>query len=131
MEGAGKEVRRRVVYRVFHGAPIFAFLLLVTTLQAQNGSDFLVVENVDHLLVYNKYQQEITDQDSKLLVPFVPMRILKAADFLSDGFTRCMQVEINDEIFFLLKDTEGKLTRSGSLGFESTFHNPTIILDTV
>jgi hypothetical protein len=104
-------------------------LLLATAgLQA---SDFLVIEHVDRLRVFNKYQQEATGKDLQLFVPFVPMRIVREDDVFGDGFSRCMQVELEGQVFYLLKDKDGRLTRSGGLGFEKTFANATIILDTI
>jgi hypothetical protein len=106
-------------------------LYVATARQAYSGSDFLIVENVDRLQVYNKYQQEATATDRQMLVPFVPMRILKASDILGDGFTHCMQVEIGGQIFYLLKDKAAGLSRSGPLGFDKIFSNATILLDTI
>jgi len=81
-------------------------------------------------VVYNKYQQESTAQDLHSLRPFAPIRILKPDDLFGDGFTRCMQVEISGEIYYLLKGKNGTLSNSGPLGFEETFSNTTTLLDT-
>ena len=99
--------------------------------QSRAGGDFLVVENIDHLQVYNKYQQEASAKDRQVLVPFVPMKILNANDVLGDGFSFCMQVEIDGQIFYLLKDKNSSLLRSELLGFCKTFSNTTALLDTV
>jgi hypothetical protein len=110
---------------------IGVFSFLATIQQSKAGSDYLVVENVDRLRVYNKYQQEASAKDLQSFVPFVPMKILKANDMLGDGFTPCMQVELDGQIFYLLKDKDAGLSQSGSLGFNKTFSNTTILLDTV
>lgn len=119
------------------GIPRFECLALVCLLlclgidRAKAGTDFLIIENVDRLQIYNKYQQVATAQDRELFARFAPMRILKASDVLGDGFTRCMQVEVGGQIFFLLKDADNHLGRSGSLGYERMFSNTIILLDTV
>lgn len=110
---------------------INAFTFLIVTQQSRAGADFYIVEHTDRLLVYNKYQQEATAKDRQILVPFVPMKILKANDMLGDGFTHCMQIEIGGQIFYLLKDNAAGLSRSGPLGFDKIFSNATILLDTV
>ncbi len=111
---------------------IFGVLMFLIAVQRSNaGSDFLVVENTDRLQVYNKYQQEAPAKDRQMLVPFVPMKVLRANDMLGDGFTPCMQVEIDGQIVYLLKEKDGTLSHSELLGFEKTFSNATILLDTV
>lgn len=117
--------------RPFRLALLLLVICLPAGLDARSNGDFLVVQHAERLLVYNKYQQQATEAERKLLAPFVPMRIVKTDVLLADGFTRSMQVEIGDETFFLLKDKGGKLTSSGPLGFEQTFRNTTLLLDTV
>jgi hypothetical protein len=131
MERAGDEVRRKALACVLRGSLVLLFLSLAPRLPAQSKSDFLVVEKAERLLAYNKYQQRATEQERKSLVGAVPMRILKADALLGDGFIHCMQVEIQGEMFFLQKDNDGKLSRSGSLGLEKIFRNAAILLDTV
>lgn len=113
------------------GAPVLLCIVLVAWEQARSASDYLIVEGVSRLMVYNKYQQQPAGSDLHVLVPFVPMKILRADDVLGDGFTRCVQVEINGEVFYLLKRKDGTLSTSGPIGFEQTFRNATTLLDTV
>ena len=104
---------------------------LAAALPLYGGTDYLVVERVDRLTIYNKYQQETAAQDRSFLVPFVPMRIVRENDLLSDGYTRCMQVEIGGSVFFLLKDQESRLAHSGDPGYQQTFSNVTPVQDTL
>ena len=97
----------------------------------QGKADFLIVEKVEHLLIHNEYQQDITSQERARLVPFTPMWIVKANDLLSDGFTPCMKVEIDGNVFYILKDMDANLAGSASLGFHRVFNNVTLLLDTV
>lgn len=110
-------------------------LLLVGVLapasNARGGDNFLVVERVDRLTLYNTYQQEATSRDRSAFAPFIAMKILKENDLLSDGYTRCMQVEIGGTVFYLLKNQEGRLAYSGNAGFEQTFINVRSSYDTV
>ena len=59
------------------------------------------------------------------------MKIVKGDGLLSDGFTRCVQVEIAGSVFFLLKDQDTHLAHSGNPGYERTFDNVTAIGDTI
>lgn len=131
MEGAREKVRRKSVGRALRFALVFSVLSVTGKAQIQGRSDFLVLEHPGRLVVYNKYQQAITERERTLLAAFVPMRVLKAEDVLGDGFTRCVQVGIDDEVFFLLKDPGGALARSGPLGFETTYRHAALVLDTV
>ena len=109
---------------------VVAPLLFLVWPRQLHAADFLVIENVDRLQIYNKYQQEATRQELQMFVPFIPMRILNANDVMGDGFVRCMQVEVEGQVFYLLKDKDGRLIHSGPLGFEKAFSNAIIILDT-
>lgn len=104
---------------------------LSTTPQLRAAVDFLIVENTDRLRVYNKYQQEASTKDRQSVVPFAPIRILKANEMLGDGYTSCMQVDIDGQIFYLLTSEDGSLSSSGPLGFEKLFHNATVLVDTI
>ena len=131
MEGTGREVSLEVFRHAFRAALLCSLVCLPPALHARRGGDFLMVEKAERLVVYNRYQQQATAEERRLLEPFTAMRILKADGLLADGFTRCMQVDISGETFFLLKDKSGKIARSGPLGIEQTFHNATLLLDTV
>jgi hypothetical protein len=111
-------------------AVVVALLALYAN-QSALAADFLVIEHVDRLHVYNKYQQEATRTDRLPLVPFVPMRILNADDVMGDGFSRCMQVDVGGAVLYLLKDKDGALMHTDPLGYEKTFTNATILLDSV
>jgi hypothetical protein len=117
-------------HRIWPGI-LFALTFLIPTSPSVAGTDFLVVEKVERLQIYNRYQQEATSRERQRVVPFVPMKILKSDDVLGDGFTRCVQVEIDGEIFFLLKDKQGEIIRPGPAGFVETFRNVSVLLDTI
>jgi len=131
MERTGNQVKRAVISVMLRAALIILFVAQVARQQTATRSDFIIVEKIEHLVVYNRYQQPATDQERSVLTTFVPMKILKFDDFLGDGFTRCMRVEVNGRIFFLLKDSAGRLTHSGQLGLEKTLHNGFILLDSI
>jgi hypothetical protein len=80
------------------------------------ASTFVVAERPDRLLIYNKYQQQITARERAMLVPFVPMRVVRNNDVLGDGFTPCMTVEIGGELFYVARGREGELTGSEHAG---------------
>ncbi len=111
----------------------FLFFLLPypSEMLAGGRAAFILVPHPERLVVYNRYQQEATDAERGALKAFVPMRIVKAEGLLSDGFTRCMQVEIDGAIYYLLIDKKGRLAGSGPLGSEKRVRNAVAIGDTV
>jgi len=129
MAGAVTALRRRHLSLWSLVAVLISAVSLASGQQSRGKGDFLIVEKVDRLLVYNKYQQEATGQDRRLLVPFVPMRIRNADGTLSDGYTRCIEVEIDAEVFFLPKDKEGNLAHTGPIGLKQRYTNATVLSD--
>lgn len=106
-------------------------ILMLPAARPLHADDFLIVQKVEQLSIYNKYQQEASRRERQLFAPCVPMKILKPNDVLGDGFTPCMRVEVDGQPFYLLKEKDGTLTRSGSPGYEKVFSNATVLLDTV
>jgi hypothetical protein len=98
---------------------------------AGEREDYLIVENVSHLLIYDKYQQVITDQERATLPQFVPMRIASRNDLLSDGFTPCMKVEINDDVFYLIMDKDRNLIGARTIGFSKTYDHVIPLHDSI
>jgi hypothetical protein len=100
--------------------------------QHEGGAgDFLIVEKMDKLVIYNKYQQAPDSLERAALVSFIPMRIMAANDVLSDGFTACMKVEIHGELFYLPKDEQGSLIGYARAGFSKVFNHVSLLRDTV
>jgi len=100
-------------------------------LSAERKAAFLLVENVDRLIIYNKYEQMVGTSEREALLPFVPMRVLDEHAVLSDGFTKVVKVEINGNIFSLLRDRNGALVGKSALGFNRMYSNATLHLDTI
>jgi len=93
--------------------------------------DFVVIEKPRYLTVYDVFQQSLSSQQLALIQPFVPMRILNARDILSDGFTNCMKVDVDGDIFFLLSNNNGKLEGWNKLGAIRIYKHKTILQDTI
>jgi hypothetical protein len=120
-----------------HCWPVIAAagLLLATggTLTAgeQRTGDVLTAEHPGRLVVFNKYQQRLSSAEELLLLPFVPMVLIRERDLLGDGFTPCASVEIDRERFYLLRDETGGLSSSGDPGKTEVLRDVTLFGDTV
>jgi hypothetical protein len=85
--------------------------------------DFLIAEKPHNLIIYNKYQQKLSPPEKKRLVPFLPMLITEMDGRLSDGFTRCMKVVIENELYYLLRDEHGTLRGTAKTSYLQVFKN--------
>ncbi len=93
--------------------------------------DVLIVEKPDHLVVYDAFQQSLTSLHETPLQPFAPIRILILRDVLNDGITTCSKVDVDGEIFYLLRDERGQLAGSKNLGILRVFQHVRSIDDTI
>jgi hypothetical protein len=107
------------------------FTLHVQAQHSKTAAEYLIIEHVDQLLVYNKYQQRITKQEKGAFVPFVPMRILESNGVLSDSYTQCMKVELNRNIYYLIKNNGTTLMGAEKLGLNQIYRNVVLLQDTV
>ncbi len=93
--------------------------------------DVVIIEKPHYLTAYDVFQQSLSSPQLAIIRPFVPMKILKTRDVLSDGFTGCMKVEVDGNIFFLLNGSSGKLEGWNKLGAIRMFKQKRFFLDTI
>ena len=110
-------------------------LLLLTALPLpaqQPGAtvDYLVVQRPGELQILNKYEQTATTRELQRFQPYRPLVILEKDAFLSDRYTACMRVEVDNSRFYLLKNQDSLLT-DGRAGAVEIFNAVTFLGDTV
>ena len=110
---------------------VFLALALTPRSFANGESDFLIIEQVRSLTIFNQYQQQATQQEKALLLLFVPFKILDANDLLGDGFTPCMKVEVGGKVLYVEKNEDGSLLGVDQSGFQKTCRNATVLGDTI
>jgi hypothetical protein len=116
----------------------FTVLILIVSLFAVSLSaqhqhttaNYLLVEHPERLIVYNRYQQHSTPEEQKLLTPFVPIKILDAEATLNDDFTPCLKVDIQGQIFYLLKNEVFEVPGK-KLGTMRVLNRVTVLNDTI
>ncbi|GEM_PF-1399061 len=99
--------------------------------QHSAAPEYLIIQNVDQLLVYNKYQQKTSPRERRVFVPFVPIRILDAEGTLNDNYTPCMRVEVQGVPFYLIKNDKSTLMGASKFGFHEVYNNVTLLQDTL
>jgi hypothetical protein len=138
MEGSDKSVKkencgggqsRRPLAILLWNA--FVISLAISSCASSQSFDVLIVANPDRLVVYDSFQQSLPSLHETVLQPYAPIRVLKSHDVLSDGLTPCAKVEVDGEVFYLLRDGSGQLAGWKNLGTVRTFHRVTLIDDTI
>jgi hypothetical protein len=99
--------------------------------QSKAAADYLIVEHTDQLLIYSKYQQRIHQQEKEAFVPFVPLRVLDSGGVLNDNYTPCMKVELDESIFYLIKNDADSFMGAENIGFNHLYKNAVSLQDTV
>ena len=109
----------------------FLFAVPMRARLQQPSIDYLLVEHVENLLIYNRYQQRITPEERKLIAPFSPMKILDAAAKLNDDFTPCLKIEIRGNVYYLIKVDDLELLGKNKLGMMHVYKDVIPLSDTV
>ncbi len=94
------------------------FLLLFSTLLFSQDirdakSDYWIIENPAALVIYNQYEQRLTESEKLTLPGYSAWRILDAHHVLSDQFTLTARSELNHRLYFIqLVEDEGPVNES-------------------
>ena len=98
---------------------------------SKGAAEYLIVEYSDQLIVYNQYQQRITQQEKEAFIPFAPLKILESNSVLSDNYTPCIKVELDGSVFYLIKNDRTSLVGVDKLGLNQIYRNVVSLQDTV
>jgi len=93
--------------------------------------DVIILQKPRYLMAYDAFQQSLAPSQLAMIQPFVPMKIIKTRDVLSDGLTSCMKVEVDGDILFLLNDNSGKLAGWNKLGTVRIYKRKVFLQDTI
>src|SRR5664279_3226280 len=77
---------------------------------------YIIVERPGNLLIYNAYQQTLSEHEKGLLASFLPLQIIDEDGLLGDGVTGCITVEINGNRYFLVKDRDRQVLSLNKAG---------------
>jgi hypothetical protein len=109
----------------------FTICLAISPCAFAQTFDVLIVEKPDHLVIYDSFQQSLSSLNESVLQPFAPFKVLKQRDVLSDGLTACEKVEVDGEVFYLLRDESGQLAGRKALGTVRNLQNAKLLNDTI
>ena len=94
-------------------------------------SDYWIIENPSALIIYDNYQQRLTENEKNLLPEFSAWRIVDANQTLSDQFTNTIKTEHNQKLYFIQVSSDGELINGSLAGHINKIRKATIQGDTV
>ena len=110
-------------------------VLLLGWLPLQAGAggrgDVVLARHPEYLMVYNTYQQRLSRDEGRALVAFTPLIVVKERDVLGDGFTPCLRVKANGQIYFIQTAADGTLLEPGGQAEAAILRGVTIYEDTM
>ena len=111
--------------------PFILILFIITYGFSQSNKNYLIVENPFELNIYNKYEQNLTFNDSSIFLPFSPIEIIAEDTLLSDNYTPAFIGKIENQTFYFLKPFAG-IPFSRLFDAHSNYiQNANSILDTI
>lgn len=124
----GYQYSKKIVVAIL----ILLTLLFVTpNILAQEKATFIISGKPQVYTILNKYEQSLTDSERELFRPFSPLQLINEEYTLGDEITSALKARFNGDIYFLLKDDNGKLVGGKKDPYRHTFRNCRIIEDTI
>jgi len=116
--------------------PIFTALLLLFSgrLFAADRpliADFLVIENPAQLIIYDRFQKGLSQEEKKHLGNYIPVRVVRWRDMLGDQITAVLKGDISGQEFFIALDEEGQPVNQTQAGFIKHYRKCPVVNDTV
>ena len=109
-----------------------SFLLFITlSILGQEQADFIISGKPQVYTILNKYEQSLTDSERELFRPFSPLQIINEEYTLGDGITSALKVRFSGDVYFLIKDDDGKLVGGKKDSYRHTFRKCRIFEDTI
>ena len=114
----------------------YFFLLSVSQLlfgqqDKQKYSDIWIIENPSELIIYNQYEQSISENEKSELPAYSAWRILDDDYILSDQFTHAIKATLNRELFYIQLTEDGDLVNGSKAGKIDIIKGARILEDTV
>ncbi len=116
---------------IVHIILLITLLLLTPDILAQESADFIISGKPQVYTILNKYEQSLNDAERELFRPFSPLQIINAEYTLGDGITSAQKVRFSGDVYFFLKDDDGKLVGGKKDPYRHTFRKCRIIEDTI
>ncbi|MFC2087969.1 hypothetical protein ACFLSX_00075 [Calditrichota bacterium] len=116
---------------------IFILVVLISIVHlsrignSQTLSNYLILKSSSKFHIYNKYEQKLTFADSLLIIPNSPFQIVNEDTFLSDDFTPCFVVNLENRYFFIIKEKTHQPVNTFRPTDLIYLHNVNVLEDTI
>ncbi len=111
---------------------LLLFVVFAFELEAWSTvSEYWIIEKPAALVLYNQYEQRLTDTEKSLLPGFSAWRILENDHVMSDQFSHTIKTELDRKIYYIQISVEGEPVNGSQAGQINTFKNARVQGDTV
>jgi hypothetical protein len=109
----------------------FFVLILIANGFSQTYKNFLILENPFEHRIFNKYEQNLSINDSTYFLKYTPIEILAEDTLLSDNYTHCFIGRIENQTYFFLIPEKNKKLNSHYSSNSNYVKNALSIMDTI
>jgi len=126
---AGKN--RRLMQSKIHQFFIFLIFIFFNNGFSQSSKNYLIVENPFDVNIYNKYEQNLSSNDSSYFLPYCPIEIIAEDTLLSDQYTSAFIGKINNQLFYFIKSENNISFNKLFDSYSSYIKNAKSLMDTI
>ena len=106
-------------------------LLICILFSISKAADFLITSNPQSLVIFNQYEQPLTEADRKSFLPYCPLEIVNKKELLGDQITEALRINYQGIVYYLLKDDKGEISGKNTQQYNKTLLKCTLLNDTV
>lgn len=114
---------------------IYFLLLFAGLVFGQNTgiskSDYWIIENPSALVIYNQYEQRLSEPEKKQLPGYSAWQILDVEHLLSDQFTFTIKTDLNRRIFYIQLTDQKEAVNKHLAGVIEVVKNARLLGDTI
>ena len=109
-----KRVRNN--YSCLHRITVFIFFLIFVGLTEIRADTYWIIENSSALIIYNQYEQRLTDTEKSAFQNFAAWEIISEDHFLSDQFTPVIKASYKNKTYYFQRLEPGKILKEEDVG---------------
>jgi len=121
--------RRTAILRIAAAGTLTAGCLV--SAWAQNRADFLILANPQAYTILNKFEEQLSPQQRRALVPYSCFEVVNEEGTLGDQITSAAKLRVGQDLCYFLKDDNGGLFGDKANPYKQTFRNCEKIGDSI
>ena len=118
---------------IFKVNQFYIFIVLVFFVNgfSQSNKNFLIIENPFELTIYNKYEQNLSFNDSSYFLQYCPIETIAEDSVLSDNYTPVFIGKIENQSFYFLKSEQNIPFSKLYNSYSNYIKNAQSLMDTI